>query len=145
MKYSAPVIFILLCVVCSSLLSGSFAVAQRRTNKVYTVAEEQPEFPGGGAALSAYLAENIRIPGVLVRKNYISDPVAARFIIDELGYVKDVRILTKTMDKKTLRYMKGYMAAIITAIEKMPRWQPGKVGGKSVTVFYTLPIEVSLQ
>ena len=145
MKHAAPIIFTLLCIVCSGLFTLSSAVAQKRGEKVYTVAEEQPEFPGGNVALSAYLAENIRIPGVLVRKNYINDPVAARFIIDELGYVKDVRILTKTMDKKALRSMKGYMAAIITAVEKMPRWQPGKVGGKPVTVFYTLPIEVTAE
>lgn len=129
--------------ICLFFCSG-VAVAQVRKNQVYTVAEQQPQFPGGPVALSRYLAENIRIPGALIRKNYNTGPVAAKFIIDELGYVHDVRVTTKPLDKKTLKGMQGFMAAIITAVEKMPRWEPGEVAGKPVAVFYTLPIEVSM-
>lgn len=121
-------------------LLPSTALAQ----KVYTVAEQQPEYPGGTPALSRYLAATIRVPSALSRKNYDTGPVAARFIIDELGYVRDVRIVAKTLDKKN-RGMEKYMANIIEAVEKMPRWQPGQVGGKPVPVFYTLPIEINLQ
>ena len=123
----------------------STAVAQSRIEKVYTVAERQPEFPGGKAALSRYLADNIRVPGSLVRKNYNTGPVAAKFIVDEFGYLHDIRITTKPLDKKTEKGMQGFMTNIITAIEKMPRWEPGEVGGKRVPVFYTLPIEVTMQ
>lgn len=126
-------------------LSNLEVAAQSPTEKVYTVAEQQPEYPGGTVALSRYLASTIRVPGILVRKNYTTGPVAAKFIIDELGYIHDVRVTTKPLDKKTLKAMQGYMTSIIAAVEKMPRWQPGEVGGKPVAVFYTLPIEVNLQ
>ncbi len=126
------------------LLLSSGAVAQSRSEKVYTVPERQPEFPGGKAALSLYLAENIKIPGALVRKNYNTGPVAAKFIVDELGYVHDVRITMKPLDKKIEKGMQAFMTNIIAAVEKMPRWEPGEVGGKHVSVFYTLPIEVNM-
>lgn len=119
--------------------------AQSRNEKVYTVPERQPEFPGGKAALSRYLADNIQVPGMFVRKNYNMGPVDARFIVDELGYVRDVRIRTKPLDKKMQKGMQVFMSNIISAVERMPRWEPGEVGGKRVAVFYTLPIEVTIQ
>ena len=121
------------------------AQPQSKIDKVYTVAEVQPEYPGGTVALSRYLAETIKIPGVLVRNHYNTGPVAAKFIIDELGYIHDIRIQTKPLDKKMRKGMQAFMANIIASVEKMPRWTPGKVGGQPVPVFYTLPIEVSMQ
>lgn len=138
-------------IVLTCLLTGigamslSAAQAQTRTGKVYTVAEQAPEFPGGKVALSRYLAEMIRYPNSMVRKNVSPGPVSARFIIDETGQVSDVRILTKPIAGKNQKGMEEYMATIITAVEKMPRWKPGEVANQPVPVFYTLPIEVSMK
>ncbi len=119
--------------------------AQITKGKIYTVAEQEPEFPGGTIALSRYLAENIRVPGSLVRKNYNAGPIAAKFIIDELGYVHDPRIVAQPTEGKMRKGMDTFMANIIVAVEKMPRWTPGRVAGKAVPVFYTLPVEVNMQ
>ncbi len=119
-------------------------VAQITKGKVYTVVEQDPEFPGGTVALSRYLAENIRVPGALVRKNYNAGPIATKFIIDELGYVHDPRIVAQPVEGKMRKGMEAFMANIIVAVEKMPRWTPGRVAGKPVTVFYTLPVEVNM-
>ena len=121
------------------------AIAQVRDELVYTVVEEQPEFPGGKAALSRYLATNIRFPSSLMRKNQSTGPVAAKFIVDKLGDVRDVRVTTKPLSKDMQKGMQEFMTTIIAAIEKMPRWRPGRVNGQSVAVFYTLPIEVTMQ
>jgi protein TonB len=121
------------------------AVAQAPKELVYTVVEEQPEFPGGTAALSQYLAQNIKFPSSLMRKNYNTGPVSAKFIIDKAGEVHDVRITTKPLPKEMRKGMQEFMTAIIAAVEKMPRWRPGQVNGQSVSVFYTLPIEVNMQ
>ena len=136
--------FVVLCLT-NSVCTLPFLCSNANAQKVYTVAERQPEFPGGKAALSLYLAENIKVPGLLVRKNYSTGQIAAKFIVDELGYVHDVRVVTKPLDKKTRKGMEGFMTSIIAAVEKMPRWEPGEVGGKRVPVFYTLPIEVNMQ
>ncbi len=120
------------------------AVGQSRLTKVYTLPEREPEFPGGKAALSRYLASTIKIPGSLARHSPNTGPISARFIIDADGSVRDVRILTKTLDNKTQKSLQGFMASIISSVEQMPRWKPGQVDGKPVPVFYTLPIEVAL-
>lgn len=125
--------------------TGLQAQTQSTSRKVYTVPEKEPEFPGGKAALSRYLATTIKYPSSLLRKNTSTGPIAAKFIIDELGYIHDVRVTTKPIDKKTKRGMQEYMVNIISAIENMPRWNPGEVNGQPVPVFYTLPIEINLQ
>ena len=130
-----------------SLCAGADVLAQpqAKIDKVYTVAEREPEFPGGTVALSRYLAENIVVPNALVRKRYDTGPVAAKFIIDELGYIHDIRVQTKPLDKKGRKGMEAFMANIIAAVEKMPRWTPGEVGGRPVPVYFTLPIEITMQ
>ena len=125
------------------LLASSVSFAQAKNETIYTVAEQQPQFPGGPNALSHYLADNIKIPGALLRKRAQTGPVAARFIIDKLGFVRDVRIIAQPEETKQRKGMEEFLVNIISAVEKMPRWNPGEVGGKPVTVFYTLPIEVS--
>ena len=145
MKRSLPIVLCFITLAFALAFCCVDASAQSHTQKVYTVPERQPEFPGGKAALSRYLAENIQVPGMLVRQNYNVGPVDARFIVDELGYVHDVRIRTKPLDKKMQKGMQAFMSNIISAVERMPRWEPGEVGGKRVSVFYTLPIEVTIQ
>lgn len=126
-----------------SLNSASYA--QARNEMVYTVVERQPEFPGGQTALNQYLAQNIKYPGSLIRKNKNADPVDAKFIIDKDGTVRDVRVVTKSIEKSSKKGMESLMKTVITAIEKMPRWRPGEVNNQPVAVFYTLPITVNLQ
>lgn len=145
MKQSTLTLLLLVTIALTPIFVSTHAFAQTRNEKVYTVPERQPEFPGGKAALSTYLAETIRVPNSVAKKSYDTGPISAKFIIDELGYVHDIRITMKPQDKKTLKSLEGFMTNIISAIEKMPRWEPGEVGGKHVAVFYTLPIEISLQ
>lgn len=142
MKYFIPAC--LWIIACCCVFFCSNAGAQSVKDKVYTIAERQPEFPGGKAALSLYLAENIQVPGALIRNEPNVGPVSAKFIIDEFGFVHDVRVVTKPLTKKMQKGMQKYMTSIITAIEKTPRWRPGEVDGKPVAVFYTLPIEVHM-
>ncbi|WP_420147240.1 energy transducer TonB [Spirosoma sp.] len=139
-------ITILLTVViaCFTVFFCFNATAQSQGQKIYTVAEKQPEFPGGSRALSIYLAENIQVPSSLVRQGPNIGSVSAKFIVDENGYVHDPRVVTKPLDKKMEKGMHRYMVSIIAAVEKMPRWRPGEVDGRPVSVFYTLPIEVHM-
>ncbi len=140
---SLPCLVGVVCLFLAVTSEGAFA--QSPANQVYTVVEEQPEFPGGKAALGRYLAEQIRFPSSLTRKNYDTGPVSAKFIIDKDGTVRDVRVTTKPIDKRMQKGMQEFMSNIIAAVEKMPRWRPGQVNGQSVAVFYTLPIEVTVQ
>ena len=139
-----PVLNLVVLAVALLLISTN-AKAQTRNELVYTTVERQPEFPGGKAALSRYLAINISFPSSLMRKNYNTGPVAAKFIVDKMGDVRDVRVTTKPLSKEMRKGMQEFMTAIIAAIEKMPRWSPGQENGQPVAVFYTLPIEVNIK
>ncbi len=80
MRRIANALLLLMSMTAGLLLVNVQAVAQTSNELIYTVVEEQPEFPGGKAALSRYLASNIRFPSSLMRKNYNTGPVAAKFI-----------------------------------------------------------------
>ncbi|UFH55324.1 energy transducer TonB [Spirosoma sp. KNUC1025] len=144
MKSFAFSLFAVMSLLCGCLAFCSPAIAQSRNQQIYTVAERQPEFPGGNSALSLYLAENIQVPSALIKKGPNIGSVSAKFIVDEFGYVHDPRVVTKPLDKTMEKGMHKYMVSIIAAVEKMPRWRPGEVDGKPVSVFYTLPIEVHM-
>lgn len=121
------------------------ANGQSISRKVYSVVEKQPEFPGGAAALSRYLAETIKFPGSLMRQGADTGPIAAQFIIERDGSVNDVRVTTKPLTGKAKKGMKAFITTVIAAVEKMPNWQPGEINNQRVAVFYTLPIEVNVQ
>ncbi len=80
-----------------------------------------------------------------MRQRADTGPIAAQFIIDQTGAVHDVRVTTKPLTGRARKGMEAFITTVITAVEKMPTWQPGKINNRSVSVFYTLPIEVNVE
>ena len=136
---------LLIWVASAAVLICCLPAMGQSSRKIYTIVEKQPEFPGGKAALSRYLAENIKFPGSLMRQGTDTGPVAAQFIIERDGSINDVRVTTKPLTGKARKGMKAFIATVIATVEKMPNWQPGKISDRPVAVFYTLPIEVNVQ
>ena len=101
------------------------------TSPVYTIVEEMPSFVGGEKERNRFLAENIIYP--LTAKNaQIQGNVYVQFIIDEKGYVTDVKVLKGIgggCDEEAAR-----------VISIMPKWNPGKQNGKPVRVLFNTPI-----
>ena len=98
--------------------------------------DEQPEFPGGMDGLTHFLIENVKYPEVAKEKG-IQGRVLVRFVIDEAGKVvgpKVVRPVNEYLDAEALR-----------VVNAMPKWTPGKNGGKPVGIEYTLPVTFRLQ
>lgn len=135
----------LTCIISTILLIGPTPDTIGQSRKIYSVVDKQPEFPGGKAALSRYLAETIQFPGSLMRQGSDTGPVAAQFVVERDGSIHDVRVSTKPLTRKARKGMKAFMTTIITAVEKMPNWRPGEINSQPVAVFYTLPIEVNVQ
>lgn len=103
---------------------------------IYFVAEIMPEFPGGERALLNYLARNVNYP-LIAQENGIEGKVYISFIIDEQGNIYEVNLLRGvdlSLDNEALRVVKG-----------MPKWKPGKQGGKPVKVRYNVPIYFDLR
>lgn len=104
--------------------------------KVFTIVEVNPEFVGGQEALAKYLVDNINYPQRAKEMN-VQGRVYLKFVIDEFGNVGNVTVqrgIGQGCDEEAIRVVK-----------KMPRWKPGKQGGRPVKVWFNLPIEFSLQ
>jgi TonB family protein len=98
---------------------------------VYAVVEHMPEFPGGQDAVMKYLARSIKYPKEAEAKG-IEGTVICRFIVNKDGTVSDaiiVRGVDPILDKEVLR-----------VVQSMPKWKAGIQKGKTVNVYYTVPI-----
>ena len=103
---------------------------------VFSVVEEQPEFPGGQQAMFQFLARNIKYPTKAARAN-VQGRVFLQFIVTEDGNVRDIKVL------KGIGFDCDEEAARVLAM--FPKWIPGKQDGKPVNVKYHLPINFQLE
>lgn len=93
--------------------------------------EVAPVFPGGIPALSRFIASSIRYPSDAEKKG-IGGKVIVMFVVNNKGKVVEPQIVQSvhpSLDKEAIR-----------VINLMPRWEPGKQGGKDVNVKFALPI-----
>lgn len=104
--------------------------------QVFFIVEEMPEFPGGEAALRAFIAKSINYP-VIAQENGIQGKVYVTFVVDKDGGISEAKIargVDPSLDKEALR-----------VVNQLPKWKPGKQRGKPVRVSYTVPISFVLQ
>ena len=102
----------------------------------FVVVEEMPMFPGGDAALLAFIAENTQYPEV-AKENNIQGKVIVRFCVTSKGTVDRVSVLKGVdpeLDKDAMR-----------VVQTLPSFKPGKQGGKPVPVWYMVPINFTLK
>ncbi|MBV6643325.1 MAG: TonB family protein [Cyclobacteriaceae bacterium] len=102
-----------------------------RSNQVFTIVENQPEFPGGLQAFYKYISENLKYPST-ARSIGIEGRVYVEFIVDEEGSITEVKAI------------KGIGAGCDQEAERVlrnaPRFNPGREGGETVKVKMVLPI-----
>jgi len=111
-------------------------VTQEVEEKVYTVVEQMPQFPGGEGELLSYIAKNLKYP-VIAHENGIQGKVIVRFVVTKTGAVDKVEVvrqLDPACDKEAMR-----------VIRSLPKFIPGKQNGVNVDVWYTLPITFKLE
>ncbi|HUX58271.1 MAG TPA: energy transducer TonB [Bacteroidales bacterium] len=101
----------------------------------FTVVEEMPVFPGGDSALLAYIGQNTKYPA-LAKTNKVEGRVIIRFCVTKAGGVDRVTVL-KGVDPEL-------DAESIRVVNTLPRFMPGKQGGKPVDVWYMVPITFAL-
>lgn len=102
----------------------------------FVVVEEMPSFPGGDAALLKYIAEHTNYPEV-AKENNIQGRVIVRFCVTAKGGVSQVSVLKGVdpeLDKEAIR-----------VVQTLPKFKPGKQGGKPVPVWYMVPITFTLK
>lgn len=115
---------------------GSGLVEKTVEPEIFKVVEQNPEFPGGEAALYKYLNENVRYPEKATNANQ-QGTVRVKFVVNEDGSISQVSVgreLGFGMDEEAKRVVAG-----------MPRWKPGRNNGKAVKVYFQVPIKFVLQ
>ncbi len=109
---------------------------KQEENKIFTVVEQMPMFPGGDAALMQYLSSNIHYPAVAA-ENGVQGRVVVGFVVERDGSITDVNVMRSvdpSLDREAVRVVKN-----------MPRWTPGKQNGSAVRVKYQVPVMFRLQ
>jgi protein TonB len=103
--------------------------------EIYAI-QEKPAFPGGEAALLAYISKEIKYP-VMAQENGVEGTVYIRFVVTKSGDVGEVQLMSSAdplLDNEAMR-----------VIRTLPRWSPGKYNGNAVNVWFVVPIKFALQ
>ncbi|MBA2613237.1 MAG: energy transducer TonB [Bacteroidetes bacterium] len=106
--------------------------------EIFTIVEEQAEFPGGIAELGKYIQKNLQYPS-MAREAGISGKCFLKFVVNENGDISNVEVLKgvsgcSDCDKEAVRVVKS-----------MPKWKAAKMTGRSVKCYFNLPISFKIQ
>jgi len=104
-------------------------------NKIYTMVDKMPQFPGGDVELLKFINENLKYP-ITAQEQGIEGRVVASFTVEKDGSINDVEIvrsLEESLDNESIRILKS-----------LPKWTPGENNGKIVRVKFTVPIQFRL-
>ena len=115
--------------------NGAIEVTLKKPKEVFVVVEEMPEFPGGPAALKAYLSSNVKFPEVAIKKG-IKGKVYVNFTVSKTGKVTDVKV-AKSVDP-------SLDVEAVRVVSSLPMWNPGKQRGLPVDVSFKVPVNFFL-
>lgn len=108
---------------------------EEEESQVFVIVEKMPEFPGGQVALRRYIAENMNYP-VVAQENDIQGTVYLRFVVLKDGRVGEVQVqrgVDPLLDDEAVR-----------VIKTLPKFTPGRQGGKRVNVWFSVPVRFKL-
>ena len=120
----------------AEIKTSDMKVKQNGRNDVFTVVEQQPEFPGGTQALMEFIRTNLRYPVPCVEDS-IEGRVTLSFVIERDGSVTEISKLRSPNEDLTKE--------AIRVVSAMPKWSPGKQRGEAVRVRYVLPVTFRLK
>ncbi|MBS1647028.1 MAG: energy transducer TonB [Bacteroidetes bacterium] len=117
---------------------GKAGPVEEKAPEIFTVVEQMPEFPGGPAEMMKYIQKNIHYPEV-AKEAGIQGRCFVKFVVESDGSISNVEVLKGVTggadcDKEAMRVVKS-----------MPKWSAGKQNGRSVRVWFNLPIVFRLQ
>lgn len=114
-----------------------FTVNDSKTEKetVYTEVDEDPKFPGGEAEMYKWISTHLKYPEAAVKRK-AQGRVNISYIVDKTGKIHDCKVASgddEDLCKEALR-----------VVSLMPNFIPGKINGKAVDCFQTIPISFKM-
>lgn len=104
-------------------------------DKIYDTVEVMPEFPGGVEAMYKWLAEHLKYPAEAAKKK-VQGRVFVQFVVEKDGTITQAEVKRSPDDLLSDEAKR--------VVNLMPKWTPGKVGGKPVRTVFNLPISFRL-
>ena len=109
---------------------------KEKSEDVFVVVEEMPQFPGGQEAMMLWISQRIRYPEQ-AKKEGITGGVFVSFVVNKTGKVENVKV------EKSAHPLLD--AEAVRVIGEMPQWKPGSQRGKNVDVRITVPVNFALK
>jgi periplasmic protein TonB len=112
---------------------GESGAASENTEPITTpipFAEIMPEFPGGMAAFKKFMERHLNQPDDLEPGE--KKVVIVKFVVEKDGSIGQIELIQNAglqLDQEVVR-----------VINKMPKWKAGMQNGRSVAVYYRLPV-----
>lgn len=106
------------------------------SEKVFSIVEVMPQFPGGEKEMYAFLGKNLRYPKY-AKEHEIEGKIYINFIVRKDGSMDNMWIKEGTHPILDFAAMR--------TISKMPLWEPGMQQGVKVDLSYNLPVFFKLQ
>jgi len=116
--------------------AGSNVAMTADNNGVYNSAEILPAYPGGSNSLSRFFNDNITYPQTAMDEG-VEGTVNVNFAVDENGKLSNAKIIGKKAGY-------GFDEEALRVVNQMPTWTPGRIKGKNVKTYYTLPVSFQL-
>ena len=83
-----------------------------------------------------FIYKNVKYPSI-ARENGIEGTTVIRFVVSKTGEVQQAEILKDLAG--------GCGSEALRIVKKMPKWKPGRQGGRNVAVYFNLPIRFKLE
>jgi len=100
------------------------------------IVEQMPQFPGGENEMMKFIREHLHYP-VIAQELGVTGTVIINFVVNREGDITNM-VVTRSIGS-------GCDEEAKRVLDIMPRWNPGKQGGQTVSVRYTLPFKFIIQ
>lgn len=116
--------------------------------KVFSKVDKMPDFQGKGIeGFGEFIRENIKYPEE-AKKKKMEGKIHIQFVINDKGFVKDARVMSAMTNLPPREAKKINAPSLekeaLRVINSSPKWEPGKLKGKPVSVRYVIPVVFSL-
>lgn len=124
---------ILSLVICVTSLCQAQSKSTNDSTVIYTIVDTLAEFPGGHKEFAQYIKNNLMVPAI-VHEGKVSVRTFIKFAVFQDGTIHNIEILRKSVECPECD------TEAIRVIKNSPNWIPGKLNGRAVNSWYTLPL-----
>ncbi len=129
------IVFGLVIVLFAISTSSVFAQTTTELEEPLSIAEEMPEFPGGQDKMIRFLAKKLKYPKEAIQEE-AQGTVYVKFIVEKDGSLTTFEIVRGVQQQLD--------SVALSTAKLMPKWNPGKQGGKTARVQCVIPIAFAL-